>query len=818
MAQKQIFLSHRSSQKAWLKRHLVPQLERFGLNVWLDEREIKPLEPITREVSQAIAASHLFLAWWFDGYEESHHCHFEMITALAHCRVEGEHSYWQRVCFAGPDATRLFREAGIFRGLLAPQLSIAPGQGEIMRLVGRLKDRAMQIDVERPFGASKLQDPIRRAILPNPSFVGRSRELLQLLGHLAPADLQEQTAQIVGFAGEGKTELAEEFARRFKFLYPGGIFRINLPGDSGNLSQNELALDSALREFADNLGVMDEPGASRGRLRHLLSEKLRKPYIWLVNDLPTGIGVNTIKDCLAPNDFGGCLITSRTEINGFPIVKIEALPEREGTLLLERLAANRLTPQQREDLHRLVHGHALALSLIGHGVQLGLNVEEFLNPSNPIIKALDELAYAMDADRRGLRSVLATLLTSLSWIPVDSSARRILEVMAHLAPAPVPRELVQLVFDGRLSKADSIRGITDLLGRGIISQQDVGSMTGLQLHPFMAETVRVTMDTRTSGEDFFSCNAILKSDLENICNDIAYYRRNPLSALLLPHSRHRAAKELALQEPETDFAALLARALHGLGDFSGARALEEQILEVRRRILGLDHSNTLISMIRLADNLRALGDRVSSRTLQEQVVDIRRRTLGPEHPDTLAGMADLANTLQIDSDVSGALALQKQVFEVRHRVLGSDNPLTLTSKSNLASIYRSRLNFKTAKTLDTEVMRKRRNILGHEHPDTLISMINLASDVSALGDLAYAQQLQEQVLDIRRRVQGPEHHDTLNAVVSLAGTLISRKENVGASKLIQSILHLLPTITHADLRTALTVIARHLKLLPPEAP
>jgi hypothetical protein len=47
MLQKQIFLSHRSSQKAWLKEWLVPKLEKAGFDCWLDERAIDALKPIT---------------------------------------------------------------------------------------------------------------------------------------------------------------------------------------------------------------------------------------------------------------------------------------------------------------------------------------------------------------------------------------------------------------------------------------------------------------------------------------------------------------------------------------------------------------------------------------------------------------------------------------------------------------------------------------------------------------------------------------------------------------------------------------------------
>jgi Tetratricopeptide repeat len=47
----------------------------------------------------------------------------------------------------------------------------------------------------------------------------------------------------------------------------------------------------------------------------------------------------------------------------------------------------------------------------------------------------------------------------------------------------------------------------------------------------------------------------------------------------------------------------------------------------------------------LAETLRAQGDTAGARRLQEEVLEIRRRTLGPEHPDTSISAWNLFRTL-----------------------------------------------------------------------------------------------------------------------------------------------------------------------------
>ena len=48
--------------------------------------------------------------------------------------------------------------------------------------------------------------------------------------------------------------------------------------------------------------------------------------------------------------------------------------------------------------------------------------------------------------------------------------------------------------------------------------------------------------------------------------------------------------------------------MHALGDYQLARALNEDTLTRRRRVLGEDHPDTLISASDLADNQEAWGE------------------------------------------------------------------------------------------------------------------------------------------------------------------------------------------------------------------
>lgn len=75
--------------------------------------------------------------------------------------------------------------------------------------------------------------------------------------------------------------------------------------------------------------------------------------------------------------------------------------------------------------------------------------------------------------------------------------------------------------------------------------------------------------------------------------------------------------------------------------------------------------------------------------MKVQVMETRKRVLGEEHPDTLVSMNNLASTYWNQGRRAKAKSLFVQVVEARKRALELKHPDTLTSMTNLASKYRN---------------------------------------------------------------------------------------------------------------------------------
>lgn len=156
--------------------------------------------------------------------------------------------------------------------------------------------------------------------------------------------------------------------------------------------------------------------------------------------------------------------------------------------------------------------------------------------------------------------------------------------------------------------------------------------------------------------------------------------------------------------------------------------------------------------------------------MQLQVLETRKRLLGEEHPDTLMSMKSLATTHWNQGRWTEAEVLQIRLCEAQRQVLGEKHSDTLASINDLAVTYLHQGRWTEAEELLVRLLEMQKDVLGEEHPSTLTNMNNLASTPRLQGALAEAEELEVQLVEIRRRVFGNEHPDILTAINNLALT------------------------------------------------
>jgi len=301
---------------------------------------------------------------------------------------------------------------------------------------------------------------------------------------------------------------------------------------------------------------------------------------------------------------------------------------------------------------------------------------------------------------------------------------------------------------------------------------------------------------------------------------------------LFPHATAALYVEATGRETNLQLAKLLLRSggyASAVGVYIDAEKMEERSLEVRRKVLGAGHLDTLMSMGNLARTYWQQGRWEEAEKMQMKVVekmeevlgeghpftpgsmvnnpawtyseqgrleeleklevqaiDKSKEVLGAEHPYTLTSMAIMASTYLQQGRWEEAEKLKVEVLQKRKEVLGEGHPDTLTSMGNLASTYRQRGRWEEAEKLGLEVLQKRKEVLGERHPYTLTSMAVLALTYSDQGRWKEAEKLEVEVLEKRKEVLGEGHPLTLTSMGNLALTLKAMGQPQSAISLISS--------------------------------
>ncbi len=216
------------------------------------------------------------------------------------------------------------------------------------------------------------------------------------------------------------------------------------------------------------------------------------------------------------------------------------------------------------------------------------------------------------------------------------------------------------------------------------------------------------------------------------------------------------------------------------GDLPEGRRLAERIDAVwQGQLDGTPSSPTREPLLRQllhlrfnhANILRDLALFEQSREMDEAVLRAQRDLLGPSHPHALMTSGGLAADLRALGRYPEALKLDQATHAQWSEAVGDDHPRTLTALNNLASSYRHMGDFHAALDCDQRVLQGRRLVLGETHPNTLASASNLGRDIREAGGYEDSVARLRSVSQTLLRLWGNDFRITLNAQANLAISL-----------------------------------------------
>ncbi len=216
---------------------------------------------------------------------------------------------------------------------------------------------------------------------------------------------------------------------------------------------------------------------------------------------------------------------------------------------------------------------------------------------------------------------------------------------------------------------------------------------------------------------------------------------------------------------------VMAKTYAGLGIYSRAHDLAQQLWEQRQRALGPDHRKTLEAMTQLAEILQRQDKDKDAQAMMQQAIQKESRALGPDDPLTLKTMEDMASVLEQDAHYVEAETMERQIIAAETRKLGPSHPETFASRNTLAMAVQRQSRFVEAEKLYRQLLDEERRSLGPDHPYVLVTMHNLATMLAEQGRDREAEATYREALALERRVLGPEHPDTADTMTTLANTV-----------------------------------------------
>ncbi|GAA3296403.1 hypothetical protein GCM10020295_26120 [Streptomyces cinereospinus] len=254
-----------------------------------------------------------------------------------------------------------------------------------------------------------------------------------------------------------------------------------------------------------------------------------------------------------------------------------------------------------------------------------------------------------------------------------------------------------------------------------------------------------------------------------------YLRSRGQASVTLPlEQRALAITEAALGPGHPDTAVRLnnyALTLTALGRHGEALPLVERAVGIAEAVLGPEHLTTALRLNNLASVLTALGRHGEALPLKERAVAITEAVLGPDHPTTALRLGNLAATLSDLGRHGEALPLKERTLAIVEEALGPDHPHTALRLGNLAASLSDLGRHGEALPLEERALAITEAALGPEHPTTALRLGNLAATLSALSRYDEAQPLEERALAITEAALGPDHPDTALRLGNLAWKL-----------------------------------------------
>jgi CHAT domain-containing protein len=202
--------------------------------------------------------------------------------------------------------------------------------------------------------------------------------------------------------------------------------------------------------------------------------------------------------------------------------------------------------------------------------------------------------------------------------------------------------------------------------------------------------------------------------------------------------------------------------------YADALALERQVLEIRKRILGDEHRETAKEYATIGMTLGDMGDGPAARTMLERALALRRKIFGEEHDDTRISYNYLALNLENAGEYAAAIDNAEKALAIQRKIAGEDDSETAACQMLLGDLFSTTGEFTIARGYFERALATWRKTNGENDPNAASIYRRLGNVFLELGDYSTARRNIERALAIQIKARGEEDFATAELHNSLA--------------------------------------------------
>ncbi|MCG3679001.1 SIR2 family protein [Aliarcobacter butzleri] len=557
-----------------------------------------------------------------------------------------------------------------------------------------------------------------------------------------------QVAKFEGMGGLGKTQLAVEYAHKYKNSYPSGVLWLTM---DQNLDEQLLTVGKKYNLVNQNLDIKEQLDGIKYQLKSFEN-------MLLIYD-NTNEQKDIEQEFLPKSSTNKILITTRNPIQGYTSIELETLDFENSKKLLE-IESDKVVLETEnkfiEEIFEELGGLPLALEMAGAYIRhLDLSWEEYLNLYNEQNLELLNKSKLLESFTKHENNIVNTLTISQKIIDDESKLKEIINLLSYGANEPIDDELICKLLNCKYTD------IIEAIKLGIKLKYIKKSSQGYTIHRLLKEVWKIQEKLEQTFIDNVAKNLtdyiyeikdeylnLSKIEIANLFSQqwINYLPNNDTKAMLIAYRAYldyykgnynkaleivKKADEIVEKKDSKEYAEILTyqgTLNRKLGNQLIAKDFHTQSFEMIKRLYPKqDHEHIATSL----NNLGVIWkneDFNKALDFHTQSFEMRKRLYSnQDHPDIAHSLNNLG-ALWINKNFDKALYFHTQSYEIKKRLYpNQDHPDITSYLNNLGFIWKKR-NFNKGLDFYMQSLEMKKRLYSNQnHPDIIITIFNLAS-------------------------------------------------------------------------------------------